>query len=107
MAFMFICLPKILVCCLGMLYILLSFVMNFLCVLPQAPALSIRIGSTFQPRALMSLMRLSYFIIFSWNFSSEYLSLLEVNEMNCIVRLCCGPVGGSLVYGRFCMHSIL
>jgi hypothetical protein len=26
--------------------------------------------------------------------------------MNCIVRLCCGPVGGSLLYGRFCMHSI-
>jgi hypothetical protein len=26
--------------------------------------------------------------------------------MNCIVRLCCGPVGGSLLYGRFCMHNI-
>jgi hypothetical protein len=75
MAFLFICLAKILVCCLGMLYILLSSIMNFLCVLPRAPAMSIRIGSTFQPRALISLMRISYFTIFSWNFSSEYLSL--------------------------------
>jgi hypothetical protein len=26
--------------------------------------------------------------------------------MNCIVRLSCDPVGGSLLYGRFRMHSI-
>jgi hypothetical protein len=31
------------------LYILLIFVMNFLCVPPRVPAMRINIGSTFQP----------------------------------------------------------
>jgi hypothetical protein len=26
--------------------------------------------------------------------------------MNCIVRLCCGPSGDSLMYGRLHIHSI-
>jgi hypothetical protein len=34
MAFMSICSARVLVCCLGMLYIILNSVMNFLCVLP-------------------------------------------------------------------------
>jgi hypothetical protein len=92
MAFMFICSAKVLVCCLGILYILLISFMNFLCVLPRAPAVSTRIGSTFQPWALMLFKRLPYFTIFSWIFSGEYLSLQYVNSMNCIVKLCCGHV---------------
>jgi hypothetical protein len=47
MAFMFICPARVLTCCLGILYILLISVMNFLCVLSRAPAVSTRIGSTF------------------------------------------------------------
>jgi hypothetical protein len=39
--------------------------MNFLCVLPWAPAMNTRIGSKFQPQALMSFIRLTYFIVFS------------------------------------------
>jgi hypothetical protein len=26
--------------------------------------------------------------------------------MSCIVRFCCGPIGGLLLYGRFRMHSM-
>jgi hypothetical protein len=65
MAFVFIFSTRILVCCLGILYILLIYVMNFLCVLPWAPAMNTRIGSKFQPQALMSFIRLTYFIVFS------------------------------------------
>jgi hypothetical protein len=75
MAFMFICSARILVCCLGNLYVLLISIMNFLCVMPRAPIANTRIGSTFQLWALMSFMRLSYFIVFSWIYSGEYLSL--------------------------------
>jgi hypothetical protein len=75
MGLMFICSVRVLICCLEMLYFLLISVMNILCVLPQALAVSMRIGSTFQPRALMSFMRFSYFIVFSCFFVGEYLSL--------------------------------
>jgi hypothetical protein len=75
MAFIFICSARILICCLGILYILFFSIMNFLCVQPRALTVSIRIGSIFHPWALMSFMRFSYFTIFSWIFSSEVLSL--------------------------------
>jgi hypothetical protein len=64
MAFMFICSARVLVCCLEMLYIVLIFVMNFLCVLPQAPTISINIGFTFQPLVLILFMRFSIFFVF-------------------------------------------
>jgi hypothetical protein len=63
-----ICLARVLICCLGMLYILLISIMNFLCMLPQALAMSISIGSAFQPLALMLFMRFSYFSVFSYIF---------------------------------------
>jgi hypothetical protein len=75
MACMYIYLARILVFCLKILYILLISIMNFLCVLPQAPAVSIIIGLTFQPLALMSFVRFSYFFVFSCIFFGEYLSL--------------------------------
>ena len=44
---------------------LLSFDIVFLWVLPLAPAVSMISGSTFQPLALMSLIRPKYLFVFS------------------------------------------
>jgi hypothetical protein len=63
MACMYIYLARILVFCLKILYILLISIMNFI------------IGLTFQPLALMSFVRFSYFFVFSCIFFGEYLSL--------------------------------
>jgi hypothetical protein len=68
MAFMYICSAKIFVCCLEILYIYFISVMNFLCVLPWAPTMSTRIVSAFQPWSLMSFIRFTYFLVFSWIF---------------------------------------
>jgi hypothetical protein len=38
----------------------------YFCVLPLAPAVSTRSGSTFHPLAIMSSIRLWYFSVFSW-----------------------------------------
>ena len=65
MAFMFICSASVLVCCLGMLYILFISFMDFLCVLPWAHAVSTNIWSLFQPLALLLFVRFSYFFVFS------------------------------------------
>jgi hypothetical protein len=51
--------------CLEMSYVLVIFVMNFVCVLVWARAVSISIGFTFQPLALISFMRFLYFFVFS------------------------------------------
>jgi hypothetical protein len=70
-----------------------------LCILPRAPAVSTRSGSTFHPLALMSSIRPSYFTIFSFILFSEYLSLQYMNSMNCTVNVGLGWFGGSALYG--------
>jgi hypothetical protein len=47
----------------------------FLWVLPLAPVVSVISGSTFQPLALMLLIKPKYLSVFSWILSREYLSL--------------------------------
>jgi hypothetical protein len=78
----------------------------FLWVLPLAPTVSVISGSTFQPLALMSLIKPKYLSVFSWILSREYLSLQYVNSMNCTVSVGLGPCGGSTLYGWFRMHSM-
>jgi hypothetical protein len=78
----------------------------FLWVLPLAPAVSMISGSTFQPLALMSLIKPKYLSVFCWILSGEYLSLQYVNSMNCTVSVGLGPCGGSALYGWFRMHSM-
>jgi hypothetical protein len=70
----------------------------FLCVLPRAPIVSTMSGSTFHPLALMSSIRPSYFAVFSFILSSEYLSLQYMNSMNCTVSVELGWFGGSALY---------
>jgi hypothetical protein len=91
---------------LGIAYKFFSIDIVVLCVLPRAPAVSIISGSTFHPLALMSSMRPSYFIIFSFILSGEYLSLQYVNSMNCTVSIGLGWFGGSALYGWLRMQSI-
>jgi hypothetical protein len=78
----------------------------FLWVLPLALAVSVISGSTFQPLALMSLIKPRYLSVFSWILSGEYLSLQYVNSMNCIVSVELGSCGGFALYGWFRMHRI-
>jgi hypothetical protein len=78
----------------------------FLWVLPLAPAVSVISGSTFQPLALMSLIKPKYLSVFSWMLSGEYLSLQYVNSMNCTVSVEFDPYGGSVLYGWFRMHRM-
>jgi hypothetical protein len=91
---------------LGIEYKFLSADIVVLCVLPQAPTVSTRSGSTFHPLALMSSIRSSYFAIFSFILSSEYLSLQYVNSMNCTVNVGLGWFGGSALYGWLRMQSM-
>jgi hypothetical protein len=56
-------------------------------------------GSTFQPLALISLIKPRYLFIFSWILSGEYLSLQYMNSMNCIVSVWLGSCGKSALYG--------
>jgi hypothetical protein len=70
-----------------------------LCVLPRAPTVSTRSGSTFHPLTLMSSIRPSYFTVFSFILSGEYLSLHYVNSMNCTINVGLGWFGGSALYG--------
>jgi hypothetical protein len=49
---------------LGIVYKFFSPGIVFLCVLPQAPAVSTKSGSNFQPLTLMSSIRPSYFTVF-------------------------------------------
>jgi hypothetical protein len=67
---------------LGIMYRFFSADIVVLCVLLRAPAVSTRSGSTFHPLALMSSIRPSYFTVFSFILSGEYLSLQYVNSMN-------------------------
>jgi hypothetical protein len=91
---------------LGIEYRFLSADIVVLCVLPRAPAMSTRSGSTFHPLALMSSIRPSYFAVFSFILSGEYLSLQYVNSMNCTVSVGLGWFGGSALYGWLCMQSM-
>jgi hypothetical protein len=72
---------------LGIAYKFFSVDIVVLCVLPLALAVSTRSGSTFHPLALMSSIKSSYFSVFSFIFSVEYLSLQYVNSMNCTVSV--------------------
>ena len=65
MAFMYICSASVLVCFFGMLYILLIFVMIIWYMIPRVFAVNTNIGSIFQPLALMSFVRFSYFFVVS------------------------------------------
>jgi hypothetical protein len=80
---------------LGIAYRFFSADIVGLCVLPLAPAMSTRSGSTFHPLALMSSIKPSYFSVFSFIFSSDYLSLQYVNSMNLTVSVGKGWFGGS------------
>jgi hypothetical protein len=91
---------------LGIEYRFLSADIVFLCVLPWAPAVRTKSGSTFHPLALISSIRPSYFAIFSSILSGEYLSLQYVNSMNCIVNVGLGWFGGSTLYGWLRMQSM-
>jgi hypothetical protein len=91
---------------LGIVYKFFSADIVVLCVLPWAPVVSTRSGSTFHPLALMSSIRPSYFAIFSFILSGEYLSLQYVNSMNCTVNVGLGWTSGSALYGWLRMHCI-
>jgi hypothetical protein len=67
---------------LGIEYKFFSADIVVLCVLPRAPTVRTKSGSTFHPLALMSSIRPSYFIVFSSILFDEYLSLQYVNSMN-------------------------
>jgi hypothetical protein len=56
---------------LGIVYKFFSADIVFLCVLPLAPVVSTRSGSTFHPLAVMSSIRPWYFSVFSWILSGE------------------------------------
>jgi hypothetical protein len=60
---------------LGIAYKFLSADIVVLCVLPRALAVSTISGSTFHPLALMSSIRPSYFTVFLFILSGEYLLL--------------------------------
>jgi hypothetical protein len=75
-------------------------------VLPRAPAVRTKSGSTFHPLALMSSISLSYFIVFSSILFGEYLSLQYVNSMNCTVSAGLGWFGGSALYEWLRMHKM-
>jgi hypothetical protein len=47
-----------------------------------------------------------YFLVFSWILSGEYLSLQNVNSINCTVSVGLGPVGGSVLYEWLRIHSM-
>jgi hypothetical protein len=87
-------------------YNFLSIDIVVLCVLPRAPAVRTKSGSTFHPLALMSSISLSYFTVFSSILSSEYLLLQYVNSMNCTVNVGLGWFGGSTLYGWLHMHRM-
>jgi hypothetical protein len=72
---------------LGIVYKIISADIVFLCVLPQAPVVSTRSGSTFHPLALMSSIRPLYFTVFPFILSNEYLSLQYVNSINCTLSV--------------------
>ena len=91
---------------LGIVYRFLSIDIIVLCVLPWAPAVSTRNGSTFHPLALILSSRPSYFIVFSFILSGEYLSLQYVNLMNHTDIIGLGWFGGSALYGWLRMQSI-
>ena len=78
---------------------LLVVSLNGACVVPLAPAVMTRIGSTFHPcRMILSTLLLIV--------SGENLSFVYVNCMNWIVKLSSGLSGGGLWYGRPLMHSM-
>jgi hypothetical protein len=60
---------------LGIMYRFLSIDIVFLCVLPRAPAVSTKSGSTFQPLTLMLSSRPSYFTVLSFILCSFYAHL--------------------------------
>jgi hypothetical protein len=91
---------------LGIEYRFFSADIVVLCVLPQAPAVSTKSRSTFHPLALISSIKPSYFNVFSFILSGEYLSLQYVNSMNCIVSVGLGWFGGSALYGWLHMQSM-
>jgi hypothetical protein len=91
---------------LGIEYKFFSADIVVLCVVPQAPIVSTKSGSTFHPLALMSSIRPSYFIVFSFILFGEYLSLQYVNSMNCTVNVGLGWFGGSILYGWLRMQSM-
>jgi hypothetical protein len=106
MAFVLSCETNGLIMVLGIMYRFLSVDIVFLCMLPQAPAVSTRSGSTFHPLALMLSSRPSYFTVLSFILSGEYLSLQYVNSMNCTDIVGLGWFGGSALYGWLRMQSI-
>jgi hypothetical protein len=95
MAFMFSCQTISSIVVLGIEYKFLSADIVVLCVLPRAPAVRTKSGSTFHPLALMSSIRPSYFIVFYSILFGEYLSLQYVNSINYIVNVGLGWYGGS------------
>jgi hypothetical protein len=91
---------------LGIEYKFLSADIVVLCVLPHAPVVRTKSGSTFHPLALMSSISLSYFIVFASIWSGEYLSLQYVNSMNCTVNVGLGWFGGSALYEWLRMYRM-
>jgi hypothetical protein len=91
---------------LGIEYRFFSVDIVVLCVLPRVPTVSTRSGSTFHSLALMSSIRPSYFTVFLFILSGEYLLLQYVNSMNCIVNVGLGWFGGSALYGWLRMQSM-
>jgi hypothetical protein len=91
---------------LGIEYKFVSADIVVLYVLPQAPTIRTRSGSTFHPLALIPSIRPSHFTIFPSILSGEYLSLKYVNSMNCKVNVGLGWFGGSALYGWLRMQSM-
>jgi hypothetical protein len=81
-----------------------SCVIDGVCVVPRAPAVMTISGSTFQPCWVISTMRGWYFWILLLIDSSENLSLVYVNSINCTVRLSVGCEGGMVWWGKPLIH---
>jgi hypothetical protein len=75
MAFVLSCETIGLIRVLDIMYRFFSTNIVVLCVLPRAPTVSTKSGSTFHPLALMSSIRPSYFTVFSFILSGGNLSL--------------------------------
>jgi hypothetical protein len=91
---------------LGIMYKFFSANIVVLCVLPRAPAVNTRRGSTFHSLVLISSIRPLYFTNFSFILSGEYLLLQYVNSMNCTINVGLGWFGGSALYGWLRMQSM-
>ena len=93
--------------------ILVSYILNIFsscfmegaCVVPRAPAVMTKSGSTFHPSCLSLSNNGWYLVILLFMVSCGNLSLVYVNSINWTVRSFVGFNGGELRYGSPLMHN--